>query len=190
LLIKRFREVGLRKGEITFCITQEDDNAKALAEEYQSNFFLFLCNPRADVTTKNLPNIFKLKGVENLTEIDIALTKALRMIDQSRVGQKRACIEIISDVLLQHKALITRKWLLGILTDFRSKGFTTLAIVNPKMHPQEELQAILCLFDGEIEIAEKETEKGVEKTLRIKRLNNQQYIENQIVLSEEDYKRE
>jgi len=45
------------------------------------------------------------------------------------------------------------------------------------------LKAILCLFEGEINMSEKETEKGIEKTLRVKRLYNQRYLENELILT-------
>ena len=48
LLIKRFLEAGAEAGETTFYITAEAGNGKALAEKYPVNFYLFLCNPRAD----------------------------------------------------------------------------------------------------------------------------------------------
>jgi KaiC/GvpD/RAD55 family RecA-like ATPase len=185
LLIKKYLKVGVEAGQITFYITVEPGSAKPLAEKFQSNFYIFVCNPRAESIAPNLPNIFKLGGVENLTELDIALIKAFRMLDPTKTGPKRACIEIISDVLLQHHAVVTRKWLSGILPDLRSKGFTTLAVVNPHMQPQEEVQAILGLFEGEIKISEKETEKGIGKILRIRKLYNQRYLENELTLTRE-----
>jgi KaiC/GvpD/RAD55 family RecA-like ATPase len=185
LLIKKFLEAGARKGEITFYVTVEPGNGKALAEEFQSNFYLFVCNPRADVMVASLPNVYKLKGVESLTDIEIALVKSFRALDPSRSGSKRVCITIISDVLLQHHAVITRKWLSGLLLDLRSKGFTILAVINPQMHPQEEVQAILGLFEGEIRISERETDKGLEKTLRIRKMYSQRYLENELILSRE-----
>jgi KaiC/GvpD/RAD55 family RecA-like ATPase len=183
LLIRRFLEVGIKKGEITFYITVEVGSVKVLAEEFQSNFYLFVCNPRADVMIQSLPNVYKLKGVENLTDIDISLIKAFRNMDSSKTGPKRVCIEILSDVLLQHHAVITRKWLSGLLPDLRSKGFTILAVVNPQMHHTEEVHAILGLFDGEIRISERETDRGLEKVLRIRKLCNQRYIENELIVT-------
>ncbi len=184
-LIRNFLEVGVKNGQTTYYIAAEVGNIADLAEEFQSKFTLFVCNPRSDVMIKSLPNVFKLKGVESLTDIDIALVKSFRNIDTSQKGPRRACIEIVSDVLLQHHAVITRKWLSGLLPDLKSKGFTTLAVVNPQMHPQEEVQAILGLFEGEIRISEKETEKGIEKILRIRKLYNQRYLESELVLTRE-----
>jgi KaiC/GvpD/RAD55 family RecA-like ATPase len=185
VLIKKFLEVGAKSGEITFYLTAEPENGKMMAEQHQSNFYLFICNPRADMTVQNFPNIFKIRGVESLTDIEIALIKVFRGLDVSYVGTKRVCIEIVSDVLLQHHAVITRKWLSSLLADLRSKGFTILAVVNPQMHPQEELQAIVGLFDGEIRVSERETEKGIEKILRVRRLFNQRFLENGVALTRE-----
>jgi KaiC/GvpD/RAD55 family RecA-like ATPase len=185
LLIRRFLEVGARRGEITFCVTVDASNIAALAEECQSNFYLFVCNPRADEIVKSLPNVFKLKGVENLTEISIGLASALRRLEALVNGPRRTCIEIISDVLLQHHAVATRRWLTSIIPELRSKGFTTLAVMNPQTHNPEEVQAILDVLDGEISIYEKETRKGSRKFVRIKKMYNQKYIESELPLKKE-----
>jgi len=183
LLIRRFLEAGAKNDQTTYYITTEIGNVADLVEDFQTNFSLILCNPRADVMIKDLPNIVKLKGVGNLTEIDIALLKSFRGQNVSQTGPRRLCITILSDVLLQHHAVITRKWLGGLLADLKARGFTTLAVINPEMHPLEEVQAILSLFEGEIRISEKETHEGLEKTLRIRKLYNQRYLENNLLLT-------
>ena len=189
-IIKKFLTTGAESGQITFYIAVEPGAAKILAEKFQGNFYLFICNPRADLMIGNLPNVFKVSGVENLSEIDIALTKSFRQLDTSKSCTRRACIEIISDVLLQHKAVITRKWLSRLLPELKAKGFTTLAIVNPHMHPREEVHALMGLFEGEIKITEKETERGIEKFLRIGKLYHQPYLENEITLKKGKHNRE
>lgn len=184
-LIRRFLEAGVKNGQTTYYVTSEVGNVIDLAEDFQSNFSLFLCNPRADMMVQSLPNVFKLKGVESLTDIDIALLKSFRSLAGGRSGPKRICITIISDVLLQHHAVIARKWLNGLIPDLKAQGFTTLAVINPEMHSSEEFQAILGLFEGEIRISEKETDKGLEKLLRIRKLYNQRYLESEIGLTRE-----
>jgi KaiC/GvpD/RAD55 family RecA-like ATPase/tetratricopeptide (TPR) repeat protein len=182
MIIMKFLEAGAKASEPTFYITAEAGNAKGLAEMHLSSFYLLVCNLQADATVEKMPNVLKLKGIESLTEIDIALTKAIRMLKPS-TGPKRICIDIISDVLLQHHAVTTRKWLSELLPNLKSQGFTVVATINPHMHPQEEVQAILGLFDGEIRISERETAKGAEKVLRIRRLFNQKYLENELTLN-------
>jgi KaiC/GvpD/RAD55 family RecA-like ATPase len=130
----------------------------------------------------DLPNVFKLDGVENLNEINIALTKAFRMLDASEKTPRRACIEIVSDVLLQHHAVQTRRWLADLIPDLRSKGFTTLAIINPQMHTPQEVQALLDLFEGEIGISEREIEGVLQKYLKIRKMLNQKYVDRELPL--------
>jgi len=180
-LIKSFLKTGAEKGEVTFYLTTSARAAKALAEESRSDFYLFVCNPQADAIAESSPNVFKLKGVESLTEISIALTSAIHKLDASLKSPRRACIEIVSDVLLQHRAVQTRKWLTALTTELTSTGFTVLAVVDPQMHPPDELHAILGLFDGEINIYE----KGTEKLLKIKRMSSQEYLEDELLLTRE-----
>jgi KaiC/GvpD/RAD55 family RecA-like ATPase len=186
LLIKRFLEAGAKEGQVTFYVTTEAHGIRALAEEFQASFYLFICNPRADAIVKDLPNVFKLKGVENLTDISIALTSVIRKLDPSLKGPRRACIGLVSDILLQHHAVQTRRWLAGLIPELRSEGFTTLAIMDPEMHPPQEVRAVLDLFEGEINIHEKETEKGLEKLLKIKKMSNQKYLKDELLLTKED----
>jgi len=180
-LIKSFLKTGAERSEVTFYLTTSVRAANALAEEFQSNFYLFVCNPQADAIAESSPNVFKLKGVESLTEISIALTSAVHKLDASPKGPRRVCIEIVSDVLLQHHAVQTRKWLTALTTELTSTGFTVLAAVDPQMHPSEELHAILGLFDGEINIYQ----KGAEWFLKIKRMSDQEYLEDELLLTRE-----
>jgi tetratricopeptide (TPR) repeat protein/KaiC/GvpD/RAD55 family RecA-like ATPase len=185
LLTKRFLETGAKEGQITFHVISKASAVKNLAERFRSNFYLLICNPQADSMIKSLPNVFKLKGVENLTDINIALSSSFRKLDKSSKGPRRACIEIVSDVLLQHHAVQTRRWLNGLIPELKSKGFTTLAIMDPEMHPPQEVRAVLDLFEGEINIYEKQTRKGLEKFLKIKKMLNQKYLENELHLKKE-----
>jgi tetratricopeptide (TPR) repeat protein/KaiC/GvpD/RAD55 family RecA-like ATPase len=185
LLTKRFLETGAKEGQITFHVISKASAVKNLAERFRSNFYLFICNPQADKIVKSSPNVFKLKGVENLTDINIALSSAFRKLDKSPKGPRRACIEIVSDVLLQHHAVQTRRWLNGLIPELKSKGFTTLAIMDPEMHPPQGVRAILDLFEGEVDISEKESKKGLEKFLKIKKMLNQKYLESELHLKKE-----
>jgi tetratricopeptide (TPR) repeat protein/KaiC/GvpD/RAD55 family RecA-like ATPase len=185
MLVKSFLESGAKKGEAAFYVTINPGSAKTLTEEFPSNFYLFVCNPQADAIVKDAPNVFKLKGVENLTDISIALTSAIRKLDPSLKGSRRICLGLVSDVLLQHHAVLTRRWLAGLIPELQSEGFTTLALIDPQVHPSEELHAILGLFEGEINIYEKETDKGFRKYLRIKKMGNNRYLEEELLLEKE-----
>jgi KaiC/GvpD/RAD55 family RecA-like ATPase len=187
MLVHRYLETGARKDEIIFHVTIDTSYVRTIARELQPNFYLFLCNPQVDETLKNLPNLIRLKGVENLTEINIALISAFRRLDAAGAAPRRACIEIISDALLQHHALSVRKWLATLIPEFRSRGFITLGVMNPQMHPPEEVQAILDVFDGEISVFERETKRGFEKFLRIRKMYAQRYLDRELLLNKEKF---
>ncbi len=183
LLVKRFLETGAKNGEVAFYVTIYTGLAKTLTEEFQSNVYLFVCNPEADAIVKSSPNVHTLKGVENLTDISVILTSAIRQLDPLLTSRRRICIGLVSDVLLQHHALETRRWLTALITKLKSEGFTTLAVMDPEMHPPQEVRAVLDLFDGEVNICEKETEKGSEKYLRVKKMSDRKYLTDEIAFA-------
>jgi len=127
LLVIHFLTEGVERDETTFDVVTEAGRAWALAEKYPSSFRLFFCSSQVSVALQSLPNVVKLNGVENLTEFDVAIAKGFRTLDASAARPRRICLEVVSDVLLQHHANITRKWLSGLLASLKSKGFTTLA---------------------------------------------------------------
>jgi len=185
LMIAKFLEAGVRQSQTTFYITIDASGTEALAKEFQSSFQLFICNPEAEAVAKGLPNVHRLRGIENLTEIDIALTSALRQLEKKPKTARRACIEIVSDVLLQHGAVVTRRWLTAIIPKLKSRGFTVLAVMNPHMHSPQEAQATLDLFQGQIHVYRKKTEKGLRQFLRIDKMFNREYVDSELLLRKE-----
>jgi KaiC/GvpD/RAD55 family RecA-like ATPase len=185
-LVKRFLEVGAENGEATLYVTTNPGEAKNLAEKFQSSFYLVLCNPQADIIMRSLSNVFKCNGIENLNEISIAIAGVFRRLDGKSERPRRACVEIVSDILLAHHAVQTRKWLDSLLPELKSRGFTTLAVMNPYMHSPEEVQAIVGLFEGEISLYEKESTEGPEKFLRIKKMLNHRYVEHEMPFGREE----
>jgi KaiC/GvpD/RAD55 family RecA-like ATPase/tetratricopeptide (TPR) repeat protein len=170
-LTSSFLETGIRSKETTLLITSQLNDLEKFVKDEQFSFVI-VCNSQADLMLKNSQNVSKLKGIENLTNIDIAVTRFFRTLKLD--NPRRAFIDIISDVLLEHHALTSRKWLNGLLLNLKTNGFTTLALIDPQMHNSEEVQAILSLFDGEINMIQKENGKS---KLKVKRLTGQKWID-------------
>ncbi|MFC1487804.1 ATPase domain-containing protein [Thermoproteota archaeon] len=179
MIIKNFLQVGIKEEQTIFYITSEPIGLENLLEK--PNLYLFLCNPKPKTKVPNVPNIYRLRGKTDLTNLSIALTKAYRIIDQSR--KKRVCVEIVSDVLLQFNANATRKWISELITDFSSKSFTMLAVMDPGMHPADQATAVINLFDGEISITHTKDPLECKKFIRVEKLRNQDYIKNSICLT-------
>ena len=178
MLVKNFLNAGADEG-ITFYVSTEISNLQDLLKN--PNFYLFLCNPKPKTEVPDLPNVYKLQSKADITNLGIALTKAIRRIDQS-VTQKRICIEILSDVLVKHGTNTTREWISSLITDLGAKGFTILAVMDPEMHPSDQSKAILNLFDGEICLLQSNDPLDCKKSIQVKKLRNQDYIKNPISL--------
>jgi KaiC/GvpD/RAD55 family RecA-like ATPase len=178
LLIKNFLNVG-SKEEVTFYVATEITGLEALLEN--PKFHLFLCNPKPKTKIPDLPNVYKLQGKADITNLGIALTKAIRNIDQS-LTRKRICVEILSDSLMTHGPKTTREWISGLITDLGGKGFTMLAVIDPTMHSSEQANAVINLFDGEISILQSDDPLDCKKSILVKKLRNQDYIKNPICL--------
>jgi YVTN family beta-propeller protein len=183
-LVKSYLYTGAKNGEITFYMTINPNFAKELAEQFPSNFYLFVCNPQGDAIVKSSANVSVIKGVENLTDISMLLNKTINKLDSPTKTCRRICIDLISDVMVYKGAVLTRKWLTEITQELKLEGFTTLAVIDPQMHPREDLFQILSVFEGEIDIEEKQLKKR-EWFLKIRRMSNQEYIRGETLLTEE-----
>ncbi|MGB9134782.1 MAG: ATPase domain-containing protein [Candidatus Bathyarchaeia archaeon] len=188
LLVERFLEAGLKEDQIVFFVTAKATGLPNLAEQYPSNFYLFVCNPQANSIIESLPNVFKVAGIDNLTDVNIALTSAFRKLNASPRGQRRIVLEIVSDVLLQHHAVQTRRWLSALIPELKSKAFTTFAVIDREMHSPQEVRAIQDLFEGEINLWEKESADGLTRYLRVRKMHNQRYSEEELLLRKERLK--
>jgi tetratricopeptide (TPR) repeat protein len=180
-IVKNFLEAGIKEDGVTFYISTEANELKDLLKKH--DFYLFLCNPKPKTEVPDLPNVYKLQGKADITNLGIALTKAYRSIDQS-VTNKRIGIEILSDVLVKHGTNTTREWISSLITDLGAKGFTILAVMDPEMHPSDQSKAVLNLFDGEISIIQSDDPLDRRKSIMVKKLRNQDYIKNPICLTD------
>ena len=147
---------------------------------------IFLNKSKTDSRTEALSNVYRIKG-GNLTNLGISLIKAYRSLEQTSKTPKRFCIDIVSDVLLHEKAAATTKWLIELLSDLKSKNFTTLAVMDPLMHPPDQFHAVLNLFDGEINLYETKDRLECKKHIQVKKLRGQDYIKNPICLTKQKH---
>jgi uncharacterized repeat protein (TIGR01451 family) len=183
LLVKNFLEAGTQREQTTFHVTYEPAGLETLFKK--PSFYLFVVNPNPKTKVADQPNIYKLRSKTDLNNLNIALAKAYRSLSSPLEGPKRACLEIVSDILLHYNADITRKWLAELINDLGQKGFTILAVIDSLMHPKDQLHAILGLLEGEISIIESESGLKCKEFVLVKKLRNQNYIKNSICLSKQ-----
>ncbi|MEJ2241552.1 MAG: ATPase domain-containing protein, partial [Candidatus Bathyarchaeota archaeon] len=178
-LVKNFLEAGIRKDEIIFHVSTEMHDLEDFLKD--SNFSLFVCNPKPKNKIPNQSNVYRLRSKTDLTNLSISIAKAYRNIDKSK--KKRICIENVSNILLDYEAKATCKWVSELIADLSSKGFTMLFVMDPTMHPSDQAKAVINLFDGEINITQTEDPLECKKSIIVKKLRNQEYIKNPICLT-------
>ena len=160
--------------EQSLLICRTVSSAETITQNMGENVRVLVCSDRPVSPARN---IIPGKGIENLTDVNLQVGEVI-----ASAQPKRLVIDILSDILLRHKALQTRKWLTELLERLRSKGITTLAVLNPYMHSSEDVQAVVDLFDGNVEIFEKESEGGTRKHLRIKWMHGIEIAEKEFPL--------
>ncbi len=133
--------------------------AQAISQAELDNLKVLVCSEAVPPSKNLIPG----KGVENLTEVNLRISETLKASEPKIVA-----LDILSEVLLRHKVLQTRKWLSEFLARLRSRGITTLAVINPYMHAKEDVEAIVDLFDGNLELFEQNVEGSLRKFLRSK----------------------
>jgi KaiC/GvpD/RAD55 family RecA-like ATPase len=190
IIVTRFVETGLDQTEIVVYITT--DNKFGQNEKIMQSQFLYqvICNPQIDLGSLKCvaENCVQVRGVERLTELSVALTTLLNNVEKisGQENPKRLVIDMLSDTLLSNQSVNTRKWLRETITKFKQKNFTVLATLNPHMHSKEDVQSLLDLFDGQVEIYEKELQGELRMFMRVKRLNNSRYSSKEVQLVRED----
>ncbi len=148
--------------------------AQAISNAESENLKCLVCSDKPVPPAKN---IIPGRGIENLTELNLQIIDAVNFTQPKRVA-----VDILSDILLRHKALQTRKWLNELLERLRAKGVTTLAVINPNMHSKEEAEAVLDVFEGNLEIIEKDLEGTLRKFMRIKWMHGVEVTEKEFPL--------
>ena len=171
IFVRNFLTVS---NEVSLLVCRSQSGAETVSRPDDTNLKCMVCSEKPIPPSKNM---LQGKGIDNLTELNLQITETI-----NSVQPKRLVVEILSDILLRHKALQTRKWLNELLEKLRFKGITSLAVLNPYMHAGEEVQAVVDLFDGNLEIIEKDVKGQLQKFLRIKWMHGITVTETEFLL--------
>lgn len=179
LLVRKIINSGLKEGRKVFFLSRDLSKVQDLAAQNPNGFFAF--SPQVNKTAATQPNILPIAGVQNLSDINIALGKAIDSLAKGEANMIMV-LDILSDVLLENKALTTRKWLTDSILKRKAEGFTILGILNPEVASKQDGQTIAEIFDGVIEIYEKELRERARRFLIIKKMFGRKYTETELML--------
>ncbi len=191
LLTHRFLKTVLEAGNSILYITTKMDEGTEFSQKYPFGFYNVVCNPQMGAEKPGGLDTYTVEGLDSLTELNLTISKAFEVMEaralmEEAVRQKVVCIDLISDVLLQHRSSETRLWLLDFISKMKSRSVTTLAILNSQIHSKEELGSILSLFDGQIDIWEEKTTSSVQKFIQVKRMYRAEYLDKPLALRRTD----
>ncbi len=182
LLVRRIIESSVNSGKPTFLLSNDTARTLDLVNRFANNFYAL--NPLAEKIASARPNLFKIPDVAELSNLNITSGK---IIESKVKGEptKLIVIDFLSDILLRNKALTTRKWLSDFAAKRKAEGFTILATLDPTIAPKEEIQTIIGVFDGLIEIYEKPLQERARRFLVIKKMYGRGYSESELMLDKQ-----
>jgi len=86
---------------------------------------------------------------------------------------------------MTHEMRVVRRWLTDLLTMFKSMNSTILSSLDPGMHSRDKVRTVIDLFDGHIDIEEREAEGERRKTLTVRRMYGKKYLDRELLLERE-----
>jgi hypothetical protein len=108
MLIQRFLQFAVTNRMTVVYVCVDPSKILDISKQYPSNIRILACNPRPDVLPEDLPNLKTVNGL-NLSAINIGLIQLLEKSIGKDPGnsEKIILLELVAEVLLQHKLLYT-----------------------------------------------------------------------------------
>jgi len=179
LLLDKIIESGLTTGYSVYFLSKELGRSKDLGRKHAQNFYVL--TPLADSIRIEGGNVIKMSDVQNLSDINISFSKAMESISTNAKG-KIIILDFLSDILLEHGGLTTRKWLSDFIARRKSEGLMFLASLNPMILQDQASQQVIDLFDGVIEVFEKQISGRARRFLIIDKMYGRKYVESELML--------
>jgi len=181
LLLRRTIRSSIKSGRPAYLVSNDISTLQDLVRIHEKNFFAL--SEHADKMRSDFGNLFKIPGVGNLSEFNIVFATSFKDTHVEREVGKLLIVDVVSDILLRHKPLITLRWLSDFLARRKLEGFTILATLSPLVIvSKEETQPVIDIFDGVIEIYEKTLEDRARRFIAIKKMQGRRYIDTDLML--------
>ena len=184
LLLRKVMNSAISSGRLAILVSNDLRRTEDMASRYAKGFYAL--SPQADKISSHGPNLLKIPSIENLSDFNISLSLALKDILAKERSNKRIIdIDILSDLLLRYKSVMTRRWLTDFVGKRKAEDFTIIATLNPLTTTKEETQTIIDFFDGVIEIFERPLMERARRFLIVKKMYGQRYSENEMLMDKD-----
>jgi len=183
LLLRKIIGSALSAAMPTFYLSNDLSKTQDLVRTYSKDFFAL--SPQMDKILPRPANLYTIPSIDNLNDINITFTKIMTERANEGTNNRFIIFDLLTDILLLHKGVTARKWFSDFVARRKVEGFTVLAFLNPLVASTEETQTLIDLFDGVIEIYEKELRERSRRFLVIKRMYGQRYSESELMLDKD-----
>jgi KaiC/GvpD/RAD55 family RecA-like ATPase len=177
MILRKVIETGISSGGESLYLGKDASKVQDLLES--ASLKLKVLVTRADGRVSGQSSV-KVTGVD-LSDITIDLM-ALLQATPADGESKRLCIDLLDDLLLLHKSTLTRRWLTQLLSRVKGAGCTVLATLNSQMHSQADQQAIVDLFEGHVQLTEKQVDDKTRVVLRVQKMFRWKIIDSEALL--------
>lgn len=185
LLLRRIIGSALSAGMPTFYLSNDPSKIQDLTGTYGKDFYAL--SPQAAQILSPPANLYKIPNIDSLSDLNMVFTKILDTRVKQGTSNRLLIIDLLtySHIFLVNKGVTARKWFTDFLAGRKAEDFTVLAFLNPLVTSKEETQTLTDLFDGVIEIYEKELSGRLRRFLVIKKMHGQRYSGSEFMLDKE-----
>lgn len=185
LLVRRIIGSALSAGMPTFYLSNDPSKIQDLTSTYGKGFYAL--SPQAAKILSPPANLYKIPNIDSLSDLNMVFTKILETRAKQGTSNRLLIIDLLtySHIFLVDKGVTARKWFTDFLAGRKAEDFTVLAFLNPLVTSKEEIQTLIDVFDGVIEIYEKELSGRLRRFLVIKKMHGQRYSGSEWMLDKD-----
>jgi hypothetical protein len=181
-LLRKIIGSALSTSMPTFYLSNDPSNTQDMIRTHSKDFFAL--SPQADKILPPPANLYKIPDINSLSGINEAFTKMMDEHVNQRTGNRLLIFDLLTDILTL-KGVKAGNWFSDFVARRKAEGFTVLAFLNPLVASSKEIQILSDLFDGVIEIYEKEIKEMPRRFLVIKRMYGQRPSESELMLDKD-----
>ena len=185
LLLQKIIGSALSAGMPTFYLSNDPSKIQDMATMYGKDFYTIA--PQAAKISAPSANLYRVPSVDSLTDLNMTFTRILETRVKLGTGNRLLVVDLLtySRIFLVDNRATARKWFSDFLAKRKAEDFTVLAYLNPLVASNEETQTLIDVFDGVIEIYEKEFGGRTRRFLVIKRMSGHTFSASELILDKD-----
>lgn len=186
LLLRKIIGSALSAGMPTFYLSNDPSKIQDMTSTYREDFYA-LSSQTAKIASQP-SNLYKIPSTDSLSDLNTAFTKILELrVKQHGTRGRLLIVDLLaySHIFLFDKGVMARKWFSDFLAKRKGEDFTVFAYLNPLVASNVERQTLIDVFDGVIEIYEKEVGDRSRRFLVIKRIDGHKFSDLELMLDKD-----